>query len=254
MAIVWIGIFVGFIWMPNDVKASTNCKMSNIQSRIDDQACEPLEYTNISTSERGHCSLACAHIEECRATIFDRRHSICMIMPQPCVLLKPRSDHVYQSFAYPCTKWVPASDKVEAFWIYENYGITKAYVARAFVNNDLLLGKLTDNFHSINPGGSYTRGGISQEKMVVDSSCSVAWFSYDATSGQPMPADAMIGGLLTATNTPLYVSRQQKSGCDWALGYYNPINRKAWGECYGVQGSSTFEVMVAQPRHVITYD
>ena len=254
MANLWIGIYIGFVWMPGNAKASsTYCKMGNIQSRVDGQACEPPEYTNISASEWRHCSLACAHVKECRATIFDHRHSTCMIMPQPCVLLTPRSDLVYQSFEYPCTKWVPASYRVEALWIYER-GLSKAYVAQAFVDNDLLLGKLTDNFHSMKPSGSYTRGGSSQEKIVVDSSCNVAWFSYDATTRQPMPAGVLIGGFLAGTNTPLYVSRQETSKCDWALGYYNPLNRMAWGECYGVQNSSTFEVMVAQPRHVITWD
>ena len=160
---------------------------------------------------------------------------------------------MYQSFEYPCVKWVPAaSDNVETFWIYEKNN-DKAHVARAFVNNDLLLGKLTDNFYGINPSGSKTQGGSSQEKIVVDASCSVTWVSYDATTGQPMPTGAFVGGFLTATNTPLYVSRQETPDCDWALGYYNPINRKAWGECYGVQDGSKFEVMVARPRHFITW-
>ena len=254
MANLWIGIYIGFVWMPGNAKASsTYCKMGNIQSRVDGQACDPPEYTNISASEWRHCSLACAHIKECRATIFDHRRSFCMIMPQPCVLLKPYSDHVYQSFEYPCTKWVPAAkDNVEAVWIYERNN-NKAYVARVFDNNDLLLGKLTDNFYGIDPSGSKTQGGSSQEKVVVDPSCSVTWVSYDATTGQPMPAGAFVGGFLRATNTPLYVSRQEAPDCDWALGYYNPINQKAWGECYGVQDSSKLEVMVARPRHDITW-
>ena len=184
MANLWIGIYIGFVWMPGNAKASsTYCKMGNIQSRVDGQACDPPEYTNISASEWRHCSLACAHIKECRATIFDHRRSFCMIMPQPCVLLKPYSDHVYQSFEYPCTKWVPAAkDNVEAVWIYERNN-NKAYVARVFDNNDLLLGKLTDNFYGIDPSGYKTQGGSSQEKVVVDPSCSVTWVSYDATTG-----------------------------------------------------------------------
>ena len=255
MTIAWSWVYMGFLFMLSNTDASKlPCKFSNIQRPVDGHACEPPDYTNISTSERHYCSMACVHNEKCKATIFDQRHLVCMILPQPCILLKLYVDHVYQAFEYPCTKWVNAYNAVDAYWIYEALGV-QAYVARAFVGNDFMLGKFTRKFHAITPSGIKIKGGSNQEKIVVDaSSCNVTWVSYDATTGQPMPTGALIGGYLAATNTPLYVSRQAPTRCDWALGYYNPLNQKAWGECYGVQSSYTFEVMVVQPRDIFTWD
>ena len=254
MASVWIWIYMGFsLTLGNADASELQCKFSNIQSPVDGHACEPPEYTNISTSERHHCSLACVHSGTCKATIFYQRNLVCMILLHPCILLKPYADHVYQAFEYPCTKWINASNAVDAYSIYETLNV-QAYVARAFVGNDVMLGKFTHMFYAISPSGTKIRGGSNQEKIVIDASCNVTWVSYDATTGQPMPSGALIGGFLAATNTPLYVSRQAQSRCDWALGYYNPLNQKAWGECYGVQSNYIFEVMVVQPRDIINWD
>ena len=253
MTIIWIGIYVGFLFTPGNGNASTApCKISHIQSPVTDRACEPPEYTNISTSELRHCSLACVHHRKCKAIIFDGRHSVCMILPQQCLLLDPRVNHVYQSFEYSCTKWVNVNDAVDTYWVYETLG-NKAYVARAFMDNDLIIGKLTRDFHAITPSGTKRRGGSDLEKIVVDALCNVTWVPCDAIIGQAMPAGAVIGGFLAVTNTPLYVSRLATLNCRWALGYYNPLNQKAWGECYGVQSSYIFEVMVAEPRDAIIW-
>ena len=91
------------------------------------------------------------------------------------------------------------------------------------------------------------------KKIVVGAFYNVTWEEYEVTTGQSMPAGAVIGGFLAATNTQLYVSREETSKCNRALGYYNPLKHKALGECCGVKLSHTLEVMVELLRHVITW-
>ena len=206
MPSVWIWIYMGFsITLGNADASELQCKFSNIQSPVDGTECEPSEYTNISTSERHHFCLACVNSATCKATIFNQRYVVCMILLHPCISLKPYVDHVYQAFEYPCTKWINASNAVNAYSNYEALGV-QAYVARAFVGNGFMLGKFTHMFHAITPSGTKIKGGSNQEKIVIDASCNVTWVSYDATTEQPMPIGALIGGFLAATNTPLFVS------------------------------------------------
>ena len=81
------------------------------------------------------------------------------------------------------------------------------------------------------------------ERLVVDPSCDLTWVSHDASLDQPLPLGSLIGGIITATNTPLYVVWIHVGGY-FNSGYFNPINNRAWVEYYGVQSSNQFEVMV----------
>ena len=230
----------------------SNCKFQNIQSSIDGQACENKEYINISVTERRHCSLACINNRECKATVLDLNHSVCMLLPEPCMLLTPYPDHVYQSFQQPCTKWVPNSHSAPGYWIYE--GSSKSYIARTFINDDLVVGKVTTAFLAIHPSGTSVIRGGNYEKLVVDELCHVTWVSYDARSGKPLPGAAFIGGFLGATYTPLYVTRlpvtigeEEKN----AVGYYNPLKHVAWAQLGGIRYGTMFEIMEVQPASAI---
>ena len=124
------------------------CTTRKIQSHINDRACKPPQYTKIRTSEQQNCYLHCVHIRECKATFLCLMFSL--HAPTTIVhLLKPNVRHIPQFFEYPCTKLVPTNDGIGACWVYE-WDRVKAYVARAFVDNDLILGKLIDSFHCIN--------------------------------------------------------------------------------------------------------
>ena len=80
------------------------------------------------------------------------------------------------------------------------------------------------------------------ELLVVEPSCSVTWVAHDTTNGQPIPKGALVGGKLTATNTPLYVARMVYGGLLLG-GYYNPLNGKVWMSYSGPKSSTVFELM-----------
>ena len=254
MAMTYTRICVTFwLLLSNAQGLRSNCKFQNIQSSIYGQACEKQEYINISVTERLHCSLACINNRECKAIVLDLNHSVCMLLPEPCMLLTPYPDHVYQSFQHPCTKWVPNSHSAPGYWIYEGIG-KKSYIARTFINDDLVVGKMTKQFFAIDPNGTTVIKGGNSEKLVVDELCDVTWVSYDATSGKALPGAAFIGGFLAATYTPLYVTRlpvTTSAEVKKAVGYYNPLNRMAWGQLDGIRKGTMFEIMEVQPPSAI---
>ena len=222
-----------------------HCEFSSIELPVDGKSCETPEYINITTIEQHHCTIACVHSKECKATIYDGRHSLCILLSKPCIYMTPRTGHVYQSFQPACTKWLPLNDNDPAYRIFE-YGSNPSYIARAFVGNDLIVGKKTNTFYSIYPHGTSTFIDASHyENLVVDPSCSVTWVPFDADSDQPIPDGALTGGFLATTNTPLYVSRLDVNG-RIIIGYFNPLNQKAWASFGGIIQTSIFELMAVK--------
>ena len=251
MALTSSGVcFVLVAILSNAKGIPIECKPKIIQSPIDGQACETLQYTNISVSERHHCTLTCTGSKDCSATIFDRRHSICMLLSQSCNFLMPRTDHVYQSFEPPCTKWVNASDVPQGYMIHEEpVRQLPAYVARANADDDIVVGKMSDQFYAVHPNGpSEVRRsqGFGYEELVVHAACSVTWVPYTAASGEPLPRGAFVGGFLVHTSTPLYVSRITFQDKYKVIGYYNPLDQLSWASFAGVRSNATSEIMVIE--------
>ena len=123
--------------------------------------------------------------------------------------------------------------------------LRRSYVARRVYNDNIVIVKMTDTggFFWVNPtdgtGGTFS----TYELLIVEASCGVAWATHDTSNKQPVPKGALVGGILTATNTPLYVARQDVDG-RLVGGYYNPLNVMAWGAFSGTKNNTVFEIMV----------
>ena len=100
--------------------------------------------------------------------------------------------------------------------------------------------------HGINTVDPNSLSRVNGRLSEKTSSCEVAWVPHDANSGHTLPADVLIGGVLTATNTPLYVVRQKLNEYH-ITGNYNPVSNIAWAEIW-ISGNvainnTVFEVM-----------
>ena len=224
-------------------KVMSICRSTDTMPPFDGMACQPFASRNITAIKPEFCSLACVQNQHCEATIYDKTSGVCMLMNDPCFSLEPYPNHVYRSFKYECTKWVAPDGSYPAYWFIEK--TSQSYVSRLARGGNIIIGKKTNNFYSIDPidKSVVIDKNNSYELLVVDPSCSVAWVQHDSTSGQPLPRGALIGGKLADSNTPLYVARQNLT--DRVLGgYYNPLNGKVWGEYYGANNDTLFEVMV----------
>ena len=194
------------------------------------KACQPFDYSNITANDQHYCFLTCAARSDCHGIIFDASRFVCMQLKGTCLTLESYPRHVYQSFEDECAKWVPESGDYNVYgWLFGRRTNTNI-VARTFRDGDIIVGKLTNKFFYISGNGTVVMGG-SYERLVVDSGCDVTWDSYNSNSCLPLPPGALIGGVLTATNTPLYVARFRIAGEVYLFsGYFNPLNQLAWTE------------------------
>ena len=206
--------------------------------------CQPFDHQDITNVPYHHCTLTCIQHEECQAFIYDKVVQLCMLLSNPCVLTQPAGGHIYGISKPQCVSWEHHDEDYPFYWYYE--GPHKSYVGRRLHRGDMLVGKVINGFYTVDPNDfSHILGG-SYENLVVDTSCEVTWVYHDANSGQSLPTDALIGGVLAATNSPLYVARQLH-GVNHMGGYYNPIENQAWSP-HWIRGpvvlkSSMFEVM-----------
>ena len=222
-------------------RVACQCTSAKPLTSIDGMACQPFKYRNITVTKPQFCFLACVQISLCKASIYDKTERVCMLMNYPCVLLQPHSNHVYRR-KHDCTRWVPDYEIDLAYWYIES-GVQRSYVSRKVHDANMVIGKTTSDFFAVNPVDSTAINAGSHELLVVEPSCSVIWEAHDST--QVIPKKALIGGILTATNTPLYVARQNVSG-SLIGGYYNPLNAKAWGSHSITRSNFVFEVMVVK--------
>ena len=215
--------------------ASSHCAMVDTLPPIDNMTCKPFAHRSITAASVRQCTLTCIQSNHCEAMIYDKTSGICMLMNDPCFSLETNDNHVYRSFRQECIKWVPPEDD---YLFYHN-------VARHYFEGGYILGKVGNrgNFRGINPSDTTIIGEEIYERLVVNPSCNATSVTYDASSGQPIPKGAVIGGTLNATNTPLYVAHLYHDG-GLVDGYYNPLNNKAWAATNTIKSDTVFEFMV----------
>ena len=240
----WLLVLIG------KASGSTSCKSWDTLPPTDGRACQPFNHRNISTANIYECSFACVPHSNCHATIYDVPRRVCILLGGNCFSLTPYHGHIYQAFRLACIKWIPQTSNHDVYWYWYNTQ-KKNVVARVVHGGDIVVGKelVWDNkaeFSAVASDGNRIRGG-SYERLAVHPSCDVTWVSHDVSLGRPLPSEALIGGVLMATNTPLYVVKMYVDGCP-SSGYFNPVNNRAWVEYFGAHSGKKFEVMVTKPR------
>ena len=212
------------------------------QNRVfDGWSCQPFSHRDIIHVPYHHCSLACIQNQACQAFIYNKEGRLCMMLNKHCVWTQPHVGHIYGISKQQCFSW-EHHDKDYPFYRYYE-GARQSFIGRRLHRGDMLVGKITAAFHTVDPLAISLLSGGSYETLVVEPSCQVRWVPHNANSGQSLPYDALIGGVLSTTNTPLYVARQLLGGT-YMVGYYNPLHNQAWSpNVPAVLKSPVFEVM-----------
>ena len=226
IAMVYIGILLIIQSCTAILTDAIGCVAVEQNHTLDGWACQPFRHNNITNVPYHHCTLACMQNHECQAFIYDKTRELCMILNAPCLWTQPYTDHIYGISKPPCFSWEQHTKDYPFYWYYE--GSLRSYIGRLLHGGDMLVGKVTAGFFTVDPTTFLLVSSGSYEKLVVDSSCKVTWVPHDSDSGQPIPFNAVIGGVLSTTNTPLYVTRQLQ-GATHIVGYYNPLNKHASG-------------------------
>ena len=135
------------------------------------------------TSAKSHTTTA-----HCHASSGERQN--CMMLSNP---------YIYGISKPQCLSWEHHDKDSTLYWHYE--GARKTHISGLLHQYDMLVGKVTINFYTVYPNDFSLVRGRSYESPVVDSSCEITWVSHDANSGQSIPSDAVLGGVLPTTNT-----------------------------------------------------
>ena len=241
----YIGSLLIFMLCMAILAEAFDCVAVRQNNAFDGWSCQPFSHKDIANIPYHHCSLTCIQRPVCQAYIYDKEVQLCMMLSNPCVWTQPHVGHIYVISKPQCVSWERHDKDYHFYWYYE--GTYKSYVGRRFHQGDMLVGKVTADFFSIDPKNFSIISGGTYENLVVDSFCQVIWVTYDTYGGHPLPSEAVIGGVLSTTNTPLFVARQFFED-KYIVGYYNLLNHKAWGSTYisgraGALHNTVFEVM-----------
>ena len=187
------------------------------------------------TDVAGHeCVLRCMLHKSCTAVNYYAEEKICVRFEVPCPILEMHQ-HVHYQILAPthlegCINWVNTHDWDYPRMVKYNHtvnGLKPHGVARLMMAGEILPAKRPrTNQVAITVQGNARVSKDIFEFWVVNETCSLLWMDYDASSGNCLPAGAVVGGRL-ADETPLYVAAVNVSASQHVIGYYNHVTRVA---------------------------
>ena len=183
------------------------CVAVKQHTALDGWTCQPFSHKDIANVPYHHCLLACIQRQECQAFIYDREGKLCMMLSKPCTWIRPYIGHIYGISKPLFVSW-EHHDKDFPFYRYYERNNRRSYVGWRLHQGGMLIGKVTSGFVTVDPNTFSIVSGGSYDILVVDSFCEVTWVPHDAYSDHLLPLNALIGGVLSTTHTPLYVARQ----------------------------------------------
>ena len=145
-------------------------------------ACQLFEFRNVAVSNIEFCYLACVQQKYCEATIYDKTSAVWMLMNDPCFSLKSRFNHVYRSFRYECTKWMPHAESHRASWYIEEHH-SRSYMSRKSHEGDVIIGKKATNFFATDPMAAVGSrvGVLASAGATLQRDLGATWFNRRST-------------------------------------------------------------------------
>ena len=173
----------------------------------------------------GQCKLLCLHHRNCAVVSYDTAALQCTLLSDTCSTMIQASQDIITLFLgtspTKCLEWRP----FDALWpadlvIVNEVGAagTNYAVGRLTTNNRMIPAKYrTGSFITTYGGRKVTAG--TPEHLIIHPHCRVQWVSWSSTSGDDMPAGAIVAGHLE-NDIPLYIAKVWLSYV-WVIGY-NP--------------------------------
>ena len=224
-----------------------SCQTLHLRNRLMGFGCAWGNNVNFTGVAEHECVLRCMSDKSCTAVNYDVQDRVCMRMEVPCPVLEIQQYVHYQILAAPpvddCVQWIPTGD-----WDYPRMvkynsdpnGYQLHGVARLTRAGEVLparWSKAKNIAYTVQNNTKFVSSVF--EVLVVKKSCSVRWVNYDASSGNPLPPGAILGGHL-ADGMPLYVAITCLSANWQVAGYYNHETRTGtcqWGLSKNNQGN-----------------
>ena len=219
----------------SDVNTSV-CQQRHIQPPQGSERC--VSDTEVYISKTGlhqYCTWLCMRNPKCQVINFNILDSLCLIGERPCLSVENDTDFltIIMSTKKPCLRWVKQHDKDEdkLISVLEDNGSSHSVsVVRCIMENNKIPGKFVSRWGEafFSWEGNEKHCAKNQtEILIVSRECNISWLPHDSTSGDPLPAGAVIGGQLNGTH--LYVSRKYAVhvtgyNAEYSLGYYDSVS------------------------------
>ena len=231
------------------------CPMRHIQPPLIGKRCVTDDEIYIKkTVEKPQCMLLCMRDPNCQVINFNITGTYCLLGQRSCASLENDVDFVttMMTTKKPCMKWESNFD----ISLDNTVPITQSHpeiVARGNKEGNKIPGKWRTDKIYINyswNGQEVSPPKAEGELLVAFPECTISWVPHDSTSGNPLPAGAVVGGHLNGI--PLYVARKvavfmSGHSQDISSGYYDNVNGLGHFPYGGLDREYTdVEIMVVQ--------
>ena len=178
----------------------------------------------------------CLHNNNCTLVTYNAALMECILYADMCSNLIQANSHIRTTILSPtpikCIEW----RQFDAPWP-ENLVVVNE---KGDSGANFAVGRLTSGSRTLpakyNPQTSFiTTDGVEKvttgkaEYLIIDPHCPYQWVTWMDTSGNDLPAGAIVGGHLE-NGTPLYVVKGwlNKYGGVWVIGYYNAQTKQVY--------------------------
>ena len=234
-ALNWPALFLSALFLPIQVNG---CRNLYIHRDIVGYRCQPHDDTTITQLGNmgwDQCMGYCLHNSNCTLVTYDAALMACILYANMCSNMTQTNSDVRTIILSPiprkCLEW----RQFDALWP-ENLVIVNEIGASGF---NYAVARLTSGSRALparyNPETSFiTTDGAEEvttgtaEYLTIDPHCPFKWVTWTNTSGNDLPAGAVMGGHLE-NGTPLYVAKAWLNlwGGIWMICYYNPETGQA---------------------------
>ena len=233
------------------LKSVISCESFHLHDKLLGYGCGWNNQVIITDVAEHECVLRGMLDKSCTAVNYDVQDRVCMRMEVPCPVLEIHQYVHYQILtptpADGCVLWMVPNDWSHPRMVkYINKPESRHAVARIESAGELLPAKWPRNVpkaSSVQNNAQFSDSVF--EVLVVKESCSLRWVNYNASSGNPLPPGAILGGHL-ADGTLLYVALFQVAASRKMVGYYNDETRMGTCSFYGVRNiQDSMEILAA---------
>ena len=229
-----MALFVAAVFHPYK---SNGCRRIHIGREIIGYRCHPHDNSIIKQLDNmrwDQCKLYCLH-NNCTLVTYDAAFMECILYANMCSNMMQANPDVRTAILSPnhieCLEWrqfdTPWPENLVVVNEIGSIGLDYA-VGRLTSGSRTLPGRYNPQTYFITTDGVERVTNGTAEYLIVDPHCSFQWVTWTSTSGNDLPAGAVMGGHLD-NGVPLYVAKVWLNILDgvWMISYYNPETGQA---------------------------
>ena len=230
-----MALFIAAVFHPYK---SNGCRRIHIDREITGYRCQPHGNSTIKQLDNmrwDQCKLYCLHNNNCTLVTYDAAFMECILHANMCSNIMQANSDVHTTILgttpIKCLEWRQFDTPWPANLVFVNEigssGLNYA-VGRLTSGSRTLPARYNPQTYFITTDGVEKVTNGTAEYLIIDPHCQYQWVTWTSTSGNDLPAGAVVGGHLE-NGMPLYVAKAWLNISDgiWMISYYNPETGQA---------------------------